>query len=101
MNRTKPSNILEPLTPKQIAQTYIINEIIMHELILEAINEVESYIGETGNYYSKSDIINKLCILVERDILAKEFNIARSEVLWALKSEYIDEILALVNYQKK
>lgn len=106
MNRTKPliSNALEPLTAKQIAQTYVINDIIMHELILEAINEVESSINDSGNVYSKSDIVNRICVLVGKDKLSKDFDISRADVLWTLKAEYIDEILALATYncgQKK
>ncbi len=106
MNRTKPqiSNVLEPLTTKQIAQTYIINDIIMHELILEAINSIEELLAQSDKNYSQSDIINRICVLISRDPLSSLFDIRKEDILWTLKTEYVNEILSLALYnsnQKK
>ncbi len=100
MNRTKPliSTAIEPLTAKQIAQTFVINDIIMHELILEAINQIEESLAQSSNTYSQSDIINRICVLVSRDELSSQFDIKREDILWALKTEYVDEILSLSMY---
>jgi hypothetical protein len=93
-----PNTTIETITAKQIAQTFVINDIIMHELILEAINDIEESIHESGNTYSKSDITNRICVLVSRDELSSQFDIKREDILWAIKTEYVDEILSLAMY---
>lgn len=106
MNRLKrqaapqdaPSSTVQLMTAKEIAQTFVVNDIIMHELILEAINSIEETLSQTDKSYSQADIINRICVLVSRDELSSQFDIKREDILWALKTEYIDEILSLAMY---
>jgi len=86
------------MTAKEIAQTFIVNDIIMHELILEAINSIEEALLQTNNSYTRAEIINRICVLVSRDELASIFDIKRGDVLCALRLEYFDEITSLAHY---
>lgn len=84
------------ITPKQIAQTYVLNDIVAHELILAAIDEIEKKKKLTNKQYSKFDIVNKLCSIVSQDDLFVIFELSKSDILEILKNEYSDEIDDLV-----
>ena len=93
-----PTTNIQLMTAKEVAQTFVVNDIIMHELILEAINSIEETLSQTDKTYSQAEIINRICVLVSRDELSSQFDIKREDILWVLKTEYIDEILALACY---
>jgi len=88
---------LTNLTPKQIAQTYVLNDIIVHEMILEALNQVEHLMMATDRALTKYDVIHKVASLVAKDELFDFFEIQANEVMKALKEEYNDEIADLLN----
>ncbi len=94
----EPSTNIQLMTAKEVAQTFVVNDIIMHELILEAINSIEETLSQTDKIYSQAEIINRICVLVSRDELASQFDIKREDILWVLKTEYTDEILSLAMY---
>ena len=94
---TRPRNNTK-LTAKQIAQTYVLNDIIVHELIIEAIAEVEDHLNHSSHRFSKSDIISRICTLVLRDQVSKIFDISPNEVLKTIKEEYEIELEELVSF---
>lgn len=83
------------LTPKQIAQTYVINDIINHELILSALSEVEVYALEQEVLLTAFDIIHRVCEIAIRDPLFDVFELSSSNILRTLRNEYQTEINTL------
>ena len=85
------------LTPKQIAQSYVLNDIIIHELILAALSQIEVDNYQLQSLISKYDIIYRICTLVNRDELCAFFEITNNEILDIINTEYQNEIDNLTN----
>lgn len=84
------------LTPKQIAQTYIVNDIIIHELILDALNEVETCSKIHSIFPTVYDVISRVCNLASQDQMFTVFELDTNDILRTVKNEYMEEITNLV-----
>lgn len=83
------------LTPKQIAQTYVLDDIIIHELILSAINEVESYAIANRLIMTVYDITHRTMLTVCSDALFNFFKLDSHMILRTLHNEYQQELSTL------
>jgi hypothetical protein len=84
------------LTPKQIAQTYVVNDIIVHELILDALNEVETCSKINNISPTIYDVISRVCNLASQDQMFTVFELDTNDILRTVKNEYMEEIANLV-----
>lgn len=85
------------LTPKQIAQAYVLNDIIVHELILEAFNEIEHEARANQLVLTEFDIISQICNLARQNSLYDFFGIENTDILRTVKAEYQTELVNLSN----
>lgn len=89
------------LTPKQIAQTYIINDIIIHELILSSLSEIEKCAKTNKLAPTTYEIINRICVLASQDSLFNEFELSTTDILRIVKNEYQQEVAQLAEMLSK
>jgi hypothetical protein len=83
------------LTPKQIAQYYILNDIVVHELILAALDKVESFIErqcDNKKQLTKYDLVHRIITECLNDPLFETFGLRGQEIMKAIKTEYAVEL---------
>jgi hypothetical protein len=80
------------LTEKQIAQIYYINDIIVHELIFDALNDLEEKIKKHKVSWSKSDLVHKVTRLASDNELVEIFEITPQEINKVICEQYVSEI---------
>ena len=88
------------ITAKEVAQTFVLNDIIIHEFILDAISKTDNFVEKTKlTNLSKGDLVR-----IVMNYAAKEqemklmFHISDSEILHTIKNDYKNEIEML--YEK-
>ena len=84
----------DKLTTKQIAKTYYLDEIIVHELILDALDQLK----DQTEGMSKYDAVYKICELTINNKMFQIFNIDKYHVLKTVQDEYNSEIETLVQH---
>jgi DNA-directed RNA polymerase subunit E'/Rpb7 len=86
------------ITPKEIAQSFVLNDIIVHEIILEAIQKTDNFIDRTSvKQLTNGDLIRIILNYANKEEeLKKLFNISDSELLCTIKNEYKNEIQLLI-----
>jgi hypothetical protein len=89
------------LTTKQIAQAYVLNDIVVHELILEAFNEIEVVATQLQLFMTEYDIINQICHLSRQNDLYVFFGIDNTDILRTIKAEYQLELINLAKQLQK
>jgi hypothetical protein len=82
----------DKLTTKQIAKNYYIDDIVVHELILEAIDQLK----DQSERMTKYDAVYKICELAINNKMFQAFNIDKYKVLKTVQDEYNIEIDTLV-----
>lgn len=93
---------MEITTAKQVAQMFYLDDIITHELILDAYNSLEKEIKEHRISWDKSDIVYKLSNMVLSHEFADIFNIQKPKILKTITEDYTSEIdyLYAINQKK-
>lgn len=92
------------ITAKQVAQTLYLDEIIIHEIILETIKDLEYHIQEHPISWSRSDIVYKITNRAMNHELCHIFEFSKQDFLDILKNEYdseIKELISISSNQKK
>jgi hypothetical protein len=90
----------DKLSPKQVAQTYFLDEIVLHEVILEAYNELERQVKQHKVPWTRSDIVFKLCNLAVDHEMVPIFSIQKHEILQTVQADYkpeVDELYLMCN----
>lgn len=82
----------DKLTPKEIAQTYFLDEIVIHEVILEAYNELERHVKQHKKQWTKSEIVYKLCNIAVDNDMVDIFSINKHDILQIVKTDYQPEV---------
>lgn len=88
----------ERLTEKQIAQTYYLDDIVIHEIILDALQQLIRQVSKNPVAWSKTDLIYKLVNLALDNHLVDIFNLESNEIIKTVHEEYskeLDEICLL------
>jgi hypothetical protein len=93
---------MEITTAKQVAQSFYLDEIVTHELILEAYHSLEKELKAHDIRWDKSDIIYKLVKMVLSHEFAEIFNIQKHNVMKFIYDEYNSEVeyLYAINQKK-
>ena len=89
------TNMNDQLTAKQVAQLYYLDEIITHEVILEAYNTLKTQIEQHRIKWSETDIMYKLCTLAAEHELSKSFNLKPRDIGKTIQSDYQSEVSEL------
>lgn len=82
----------DKLTPKEIAQTYFLDEIVIHEVILEAYKELERHVKQHKKPWTKSEIVYKLCNIAVDNNMVDIFSISKHNILQIVKTDYQPEV---------
>jgi hypothetical protein len=83
---------MERMTEKQIAQTYYLDDIIMHEVVLETYQALEKQITSRPVPWSKADLTYKLINMSMDHEMTKCFEIEHNKLMNVIQKEYINEI---------
>jgi hypothetical protein len=82
----------EILSTKEIAQLYYLDDIIVHEIILESYNTLLTELSTRKIQWGKSDIVYKLCNISLNHELSEYFKITKHTLLDIIQREYRSEI---------
>lgn len=83
---------METLTAKQVAQTFYLDDIVMHDVILEAYAELEKQLTQYSIPWNRADIIFKLGNLSMDHSLTGVFNLKKQKIMETIKESYNAEI---------
>lgn len=86
---------MENITAKQVAQTFYLDEIVAHEIILEAYSNLEKELKQYPVRWEKSDIVYKLCNTAMEHNLCNIFKLQKTNILNLINTHYTAEITQL------
>lgn len=84
--------MIDRLTEKQIAQTYYLDDIILHEVILESLQQLDKQVSKHPVSWTKSDLVYKLVNLSMENEFMDLFHIEPNELIKAVHSDYNKEL---------
>lgn len=92
---------MELTTAKQVAQTFYLDDIVTHDLILDSYNTLEKELKERNISWEKTDIIYRIVQMVLSHPYTEVFNIQKHNVLKLIYDDYSSEIENLYTINQK
>jgi len=80
------------ITPKSAAQSLYLDDIVIHEIILEAFSQLESELSVHKVLWGRNDISYRICNMAMNHELFRFFGLDKRTILDTLNSEYSAEI---------
>lgn len=90
----------ERLSEKQIAQLYYLDDIIKHEVIIDAYEKLKKQNKEYSLNWTRTDIMYQLCNIAIEDDLSKMFNLNKRDISEIIRTDYQTEVEELMLISK-